>query len=72
MRCPGQRVRLDLRRAAAAAVLFGAAAALGGAGREKIVSVSPEVRVSIAGGDEITLLGAAAAGGEASTRSSSG
>lgn len=56
MRCPGQRVRLDLRRAAAAAVFFGAAAALGGAGREKVVSVSPEVKVAIAGADEITLL----------------
>ena len=56
MRCRGQPARLGLRRAAAAAAFFGAAAALGGAGREKVVSVSAEVRVSIAGADEITLL----------------
>jgi N-acetylmuramoyl-L-alanine amidase len=44
------------RRAAAAAALFAAAAALAAAGREKIVSVSPEVRVTISGADEISLL----------------
>ncbi len=54
MRCRGQPARLRLRRAAAA--VFFCAASLAGAGREKVVSVSPEVKVSIAGADEITLL----------------
>jgi N-acetylmuramoyl-L-alanine amidase len=44
------------RPTAAAAALFAAAAALGGAGREKVVSVSPEVKVSISGADEISIL----------------
>ncbi len=56
MRCPGPRASGLLRSTAAAAVLFAAATTLGGAGREKIVSVSAEVRVSIAGADEISLL----------------
>ena len=56
MRCLGPRANLLRRRTAAAAALFAAAAALGGAGREKVVSVSPEVKVSISGADEISVL----------------
>ena len=56
MRCLRPRANLLPRRAAAAAALFAAAAALAAAGREKIVSVSPEVRVTISGADEISLL----------------
>jgi N-acetylmuramoyl-L-alanine amidase len=52
MSFPGSRARLRAGRAAGAAALL-AASALASPPREKTVVVSPEIRVSISGGDEI-------------------